>query len=53
MGKGGQSVERRQPCNPVVLILEPHPELVLILDPRVLAQVGGSVAVERALDQYW
>lgn len=44
MGKGRQCVEGRQPCNPVVLILEPHPELVLILEPHVLAQVGGSAA---------
>lgn len=50
-------VEGRQPCNPVVLILEPHPELVLILEPHVLAQAGGSaasvVAVGRALDECW
>lgn len=50
-------MEGRQPCNPVVLILEPHPELVLILEPHVLAQAGGSaasvVAVGRALDECW
>lgn len=44
MQKGRPCVEGRQPCNPVVLILEPHPELVLILEPHVLAQVGGSAA---------
>lgn len=41
----------------MVLILEPHPEVILVLEPHDLAQVGGFagsfVAVERALDQYW
>lgn len=56
MGKAGECVEGWQPCNPVIWILEPHPELVLILEPCVLALLGSSaasfVAVERALDQY-
>ena len=57
MGRDGQGIEGRQLCNPVVLILEPHLELVLILEPHLLARVGCSaasfLAVERALDQYW
>ena len=57
MGRDGQGIEGRQLCNPVVLILEPHHELVLILEPHLLAWVGCSagsfLAVERALDQYW
>lgn len=56
MGRDGWRVEQRQPCNPVVPILEPHLELVLILEPYLLARVGCSavtfLAVERALDQY-
>jgi len=57
IGRDGWGVEGRQPCNLVVLILEPHLEFVLKHKRHLLARMGCSassfLAVERARDQYW